>query len=322
MKRINNVYDEICSMENLELAERKARKGKSNQYGVKIFDRDKENNLFILKKILVEQTYKTSPYKTFTVFEPKERLIFKLPYFPDRITHHAIMNTLEKVFLRVFTSDTYSCIKGRGIKAALHNVTRALKDVPGTKYCLKIDIKKFYPSVDHEILKGLLLKIIKDGRLLWILGEIIDSAPGLPIGNYLSQYLANFYLTYFDHWIKEDKRIKHYFRYADDMVFFSPDKESLHKLLAEIKEYLSRNLKLELKHNYQIFPVEARGVDFVGYVSFHSYKLLRKMIKQSFARMLSRKNISSKVSSTASYMGWLKWCNSINLARKLLAKAA
>src|SRR6185436_15260850 len=103
----------------------------------------------------------------------------------------------------------------------------ALKDVPSTKYCLKLDIKKFYPSVDHDILKQLLRRKFKDPDLLWLLDEIIDSADGLPIGNYLSQYFANFYLTYFDHWLKEEERIGPYFRYADDLVFLSPDKESL-----------------------------------------------------------------------------------------------
>ncbi len=103
---------------------------------------------------------------------------------------------------------------------------------------------------------------------MWLLDEIIDSTDGLPIGNYLSQYLANFYLTYFDHWIKQVKCKPYYFRYADDCVFLAPDKESLHQLLADIREYFTVNLKLEIKSNYQIFPVAARGIDFVGYVFF------------------------------------------------------
>src|SRR5690606_15310200 len=146
----------------------------------------------------------------FKVFEPKERLVYRLPYFPDRITHHAIMNVLEPIFVANLTTDTYSCIKGRGIHACANAVKKALKDVPSTKYCLKLDITKFYPSVDHEILKALLRRKFKDQDLLELLDEIIDSAPGLPIGNYLSQYLANFYLSYFDHWIKEKKRVKYY----------------------------------------------------------------------------------------------------------------
>lgn len=274
-------------MENLILAEKKARKGKRHQYGVKIFDRDKEENLKKLQQSLINKTYRTSAYKIFTIHEPKERIIYKLPYFPDRICHHAVMNPLEHIFMKVFTQDTYSCIKKRGIHAALRKVRKVLKNKAETKYCLKLDIKKFYPSIDHEILKQLIRKKIKDKKLLWLLDEIIDSAPGLPIGNYLSQYLANFYLTYFDHWMKETERIKNYFRYADDMVILASNKLILHNLLRKIKDYL-KTLKLEVKPNHQIFPVAERGIDFVGYVIFHTHTRLRKSIKQNFARMLKK----------------------------------
>jgi len=153
---------------------------------------------------------------------------------------------------------------------------------------LKLDIKKFYPNVDHEILKQLLRRKIKDSDLLWLLDEIIDSADGLPIGNYLSQYFANFYLTYFDHWIKEKKQVRYYFRYADDLVFLSSNKSDLHQLLYEIKNYLSNRLKLTVKENYQLFPVQARGIDFIGYIFYHTHTLLRKRIKQNFARTIKK----------------------------------
>ena len=222
MKRLNNLFEKICSIENLHLADAKARKGKSAQYGVRLHDKNKEVNILMLHAMLKNKTYKTSAYKTFTITEPKERLVFCLPYFPDRITHHAIMNILEPVFTSMFTNDTYSCIKGKGIHAAAKSLQRYLKDVSGTQYCLKLDIKKFYPNIDHEILKQLLRRKIKDADLLWLLDEIIDSAEGLPIGNYLSQYFANFYLTHFDHWLKETIGVKYYLRYADDLVFSGP----------------------------------------------------------------------------------------------------
>ena len=161
----------------------------------------------------------------FKILRTKRREIYQLPYFPDRITHHAIMNILEPIWVSVFTSDTYSCIKNRGIHAAAKRLKRELKlDPEGTKYCLKIDVRKFYPSIDHEILKQVVRRKIKDKRLLWLLDEIIDSADGVPIGNYLSQYFANLYLAYFDHWIKEE-RIKYYYRYADDIVILGSDNE-------------------------------------------------------------------------------------------------
>jgi RNA-directed DNA polymerase len=316
VKRKSNLYERICSVENLQLADSIARKGKLNQPGIIVHDRNRDENLKDLRESLTNRTYKTSDYTTFKIFEPKERLIFRLPYYPDRIVHHAIMNILEPIFVSTFTADTYSCIKKRGIHAVAHALRNALiNDVAGTRYCLKLDIKKFYPNVSHGVLKLLLRRKLKDPDLLDLLDGIIDSAEGLPIGNYLSQYLANFYLTYFDHWLKEDLRVKYYFRYADDMVILSDNKPYLHQLLSEIRNYLQENLQLTVKENYQVFPVDARGIDFVGYVFRHSYIMLRKSIKQSFARMLaSNKNPQS----IASYKGWEKHCNSKNLLKKLL----
>lgn len=282
-------------MDNLMLADSIARKGKLTQPGIILHDRNRDENLKNLHELLINKTYKTSEYTTFKIFEPKERLIFRLPYYPDRITHHAVMNVLEPIFVSTFTADTYSCIKKRGIHAAAIALRNALiNDVAGTRYCLKLDIKKFYPNVNHDILKSLLRRKLKDPDLLDLLDGIIDSADGLPIGNYLSQYLANFYLTYFDHWIKEELRVKYYFRYADDMVILSDNKPCLHQTLSEIRNYLQKNLQLIVKENYQVFPVDTRGIDFVGYVFRHSHILLRKSIKQNFARMLTRnKNLQS-----------------------------
>lgn len=131
--------------------------------------------------------------------------------------------------------------------------------------------------------------------------------PGIPIGNYISQFLANFYLTGFDHWIKQTKQVRHYFRYADDIVILSDSKPYLHELLAEIRAYLA-NLKLQIKGNYQIFPVVIRGIDFVGYRIYPTHTLLRKSIKKSFIK-------AKKPQSLAAYKGWLKHCNARNLER-------
>lgn len=315
MKRIGNLYQQICSLDNLRLADAKARKGKGWQYGVMLHDENRESNLLALQKMLLDKTYRTSAYDIFKVYEPKERDVYRLPYFPDRITHHAVMNVMEPIFVLVFTADTYSCIKKRGIHAAANAVKLALRDRPATQYCLKLDIKKYYPNINHQVLKQLLRRKIKDNDLLWLLDEIIDSADGLPIGNYLSQYLANFYLTYFDHWMKEQKAVRYYFRYADDLVILAGSKEYLHALLAEIKCYLSERLKLTVKENYQVFPVAARGIDFVGYVFYHTHTRLRKTIKQNFARMLAT---NKNAASIASYVGWIKHCNGRHLIKTLL----
>jgi retron-type reverse transcriptase len=280
-----------------------------------LHDENRESNLLALQQMLLNKTYRTSAYDIFKVYEPKERDVYRLPYFPDRITHHAVMNILEPIFVSVFTADTYSCIKKRGIHAAANAIKLALRDTPATQYCLKLDIKKYYPNINHDVLKQLLRRKIKDNDLLWLLDEIIDSAEGLPIGNYLSQYLANFYLTYFDHWMKEQKAVKYYFRYADDLVILANDKPYLHALLADIKQYLSERLLLTVKENYQLFPVAARGIDFVGYVFYHTHTRLCKTIKQNFARMLAA---DRNKASIASYQGWIKHCNGNHLIKNLL----
>jgi len=317
MKRVNNLFQKIYSLDNLNLADSVARKGKLKQTGVQIHILNAEKNIAALQKMIVDKTFKTSAYSTFFIYEPKEREIFRLPYFPDRIMHHAIMNVLEPVFVSCFTKDTYSCIKGKGVHAAAKAVKQALQNEGETTFCLKFDIKKFYPNIDHTILKNLLRRKIKDAELLNLLDEIIDSAPGLPIGNYLSQYFANFYLTGFDHWVKEDQQVKYYFRYADDVVILSNNKNYLHNLLAAIRCYLSNRLHLTIKENYQIFPVSARSIDFVGYRFYHRHTLLRKNIKKNFARMLV---IRKNPASVAAYLGWTKHCNSRHLVKKLISK--
>lgn len=316
MKRIGNLFNDICCIDNLELADVKARKSKHKTKGVLSHDVEKDLNILKLHEALKDKTFTTSEYKTFKIFDKKERVISSLPYYPDRIVHHAIMNKLEPVFTSVFTSNTYSCIKGRGIHGAANALKTALKDVYNTKYCLKLDIKQFYPSINHDILKSLIRRKIKDKDLLWLLDDIIDSGDGVPIGNYLSQYFANFYLTYFDHWLKEVKKVKFYFRYADDIVILSNDKQYLHQLLAEMREYLDINLKLEIKNNHQVFPVKSRGIDFVGYVFYHTHVRLRKGIKKSFGRMMYRRRNRSSFSS---YNGWVMHCDGKHLMKRLLS---
>ena len=304
----------MISLENLYLADQNAAKGKSHQKGVHSHFANRESNILGLQSTLSKGQFINSPYFVFTINDPKEREISCLPFFPDRVVHHASMQILEPYFVSVFTNDTYSCIKGRGIHAAAKAIQKALRNKAETTYCLKLDIKKFYPSIDHAVLKQLLRRKIKDQKVLALLDVIIDSAPGMPIGNYPSQFFANYYLTGFDHWLKEQMGVKYYFRYADDMVILSHDKDFLHALLADVKTYLQDNLKLTVKENYQIFPVAIRGIDFVGYVFYHSHTLLRKTIKKRFARAIAK---DAGPPTIAAYMGWIKHCNSIHLIKKL-----
>lgn len=324
MKRLGYLYDLICSADNIIAADFKARRNKKCRYGIDLFDSDRENNITNLVLKLKNKTYKTSEYRVFklVVDSGKEREIYKLPYYPDRIVHHAIVNIMEPIWTNSFTRDTYSCIKGRGIHGAFRTLRKALdRDPDGTKYCLKLDVRKFYPSIDHEILKKIVRRKIKDPNLLWLLDEIIDSAPGVPIGNYLSQYLANLYLTDFDHWLKEKVNVNYYWRYCDDMVVLSGSKSQLRDVLHLIKTYLSDSLRLSVKNNWQIFPVDSRSIDFLGYCFYHTHTLLRKSIKKRFAKKVAKMKRGGIDLRTmqSSYYGWASHCNSRHLMKKLSA---
>ena len=322
MKRYGNLFNKICNIENLYSAYHKAKKGKDKSWGVQFFEKDLENNITQLHRELITGKYQTSEYRTFTIYDPKERLISCLP-FRDRVVHHAIMNILESIWTSIFITHTYSCIKGRGIHGTVKHLKRDLKDMDGTKYCLKMDIRKFYPSIDHKILKQIIRKKIKDTQLLILLDGIIDSSPGIPIGNYLSQFFANLYLSYFDHWIKESKQVVYYYRYADDIVILANSKQYLHSLLLDIKIYLINELNLHLKSNYQVFPVDSRGIDFVGYVFRHGNIRMRKRIKKNFCQLaakLNKKDISIKdyKQRLCSHLGWAKHCNANKLLNKII----
>lgn len=323
MKRINNLYPLIYDIDNIELADKKARKCKEKRYGVARHDRNHHEENVELSNQLKNRTYRTSKYSNYKIYEPKERTISRLPYYPDRIIHHAIMNIMEPIWVKIFTADIYSCIKHRGIHTLVKKLRKDLDiDPDGTQYCLKMDIRKFYPSLDHDILKAIIRKKIKDKDLLWLLDEIIDSAEGVPIGNYLSQFFANLYMAYFDHWIKEELKVKYYYRYADDIVLLSNSKEQLRSWLLAIKVYLTNVLHLKLKDNYQIYPVDSRGIDFVGYKLYHTHTLLRKSIKYKMFKLIRRYKenkitLEDLKQRLASYFGWLKYCDSKNLLKKI-----
>lgn len=340
MKRIGNLYAKIISIENLRLADEKARKGKLKSYGVRVHDRNREANIIALHEALLTKTYKTSKYQVFKVYEPKEREIFRLPYYPDRIVHHAIMNVMEPIWVKIFTHNTYSCIKERGIEGCARRVDRIIRKYDGRPlYCLKIDIKKFYPSIDHEVLKSIIRRKIKDKDLLWLLDEIIDSADGVPIGNYLSQYLANLYLAYFMHMVNERLHIEigrdvkfDATEYADDIPFFADNKQDLHKAFVYIRQYLKEELHLTVKSNYQVFPVSVnrydksgRAIDYVGYKFHREQKLMRKSIKKNLCRAVATLNRKEPAvpykeykMAIAPWIGWAKHSDSRHLIKTII----
>lgn len=224
-----------------------------------------------------------------------------------------------------------------------------LSDEENTRYCYKIDLHHYYQSINHEVLKQKFRKVFKDPELLWLLDEIADSIntateedlielslsgeievdpnTGIPIGNYMSQYSGNFYLSSFDHWVKEELHVKHYYRYMDDVVIFASSKEELHEIHRKVTAYTRDYLHLNIKGNYQIFPTKVRGVDFVGYRFFGEYTLLRKSTAINFKRKMRacRKKMENNIPPTYSewcsfnsYKGWLGNCDSYRLFKKYM----
>lgn len=321
MKRTGNLYASIYEIENIRAAHAKAQRGKRHYTEVLMVNADPDRYFSEIHDMLKNRTFQNAPYKRFTRVERgKEREIFKLPYYPDRIVHHCAMNVLEPIWAKTFIRDTYASMPGRGVHDGMRRMQAFLEDVEGTRYCLKLDVRKFYPSIDHDILKQIIRKSIKCPGTLWLLDQVIDSAPGVPIGNYLSQYFANLYLAYFDHWAKEILGARYYQRYCDDIVILHKDKSVLHGWIRQIQAYLGRELTLTVKPNWQVFPTRTRGVDFLGYRFFGTHTLVRRGIADAFKRKMARIRRSGRrmapskvINTTMSYHGWLKHADARHL---------
>jgi RNA-directed DNA polymerase len=320
MKRHGNLYPLIYDMDNIRLAHKNAKKGKAHYREVREIDKDPERYFRRIHYMLKNKAFHNSRYSVFHKQDgSKVREIYRLPYFPDRIIHHCIMQVIEPILFKNLINDTYACIKGRGIHKGVKRIKAALRDEENTKYCLKLDIQKFYPSINHEVLIHLLKQRIKDDDLIWLLSEIVHSAPGVPIGNYLSQHFGNLYLSELDHKCKEQWFCKYYYRYCDDVVILHNSKQFLHNVLSNMRQHLTSSI-LTIKRNWQIFPVDVRGIDFLGYRFFRHYILLRKRIATRFKRkMLNIKELNKKTMNVImSYKGWLKWANCFNLEHRYI----
>lgn len=320
MKRHGNLYEKLTSAENLHLAWQEGRKGKSSKASVRRFDLDPETNLARIRESLVQKTYTPSPYKTKMIYEPKKRIIYILPFDPDRIVHHALMQVVEPIWTKLFIADSYACIRKRGIHAGSR---RTMEFVRRNKYCLKMDISKFYPSVDHDIMFGIIQRKIKCADTLDLFRKIIycgvPDGKNVPIGNYTSQWMGNLYLNELDIFVKQTLRVKDYIRYCDDFCLFIDDKAALGRMAREIEVFLADRLALKLS-KCDLFPVN-RGVDFLGYRHFPGHILLRKSTSIRIRRRLCKLPgllAAGKITldrfrgSVASIHGWMKWANTQN----------
>lgn len=326
MKRTGYLYDAICDIENIKTAIQKASLGKRNRPFVrKVFDTP-DHHAQLIRDMLLERRYVPSPYTIKIIKDgatQKERTIYKPRFFPDQIIHWALMLQLQPVMMRGMYAYTCGSVPGRGTSHAQKALRRWLdSDYKGTKYCLKMDISKFYPSIDTEILKGMFRRVIKDTDCLWLIDVILDSAPqgGLPIGNYTSQWFSNFFLQGLDHFIKENLNVKYYIRYVDDLVLLGGNKKRLHRARAAIDEYL-HGINLIMKPNWQVFLVNARAIDFLGFRFYRDHTTLRKRNALRIRRRLAKIGRKRKLSYTdacavVSYWGWIKRSNSYRFYHK------
>jgi len=348
LHRHRHLFEAICAFGNLLLAARKAQRGKRFTRTVAAFNHRLESELLTLREELRSHTYLPGVSRQFTICDSKPRLITAAPY-RDRVVHHAICNIIEPIFERTFISDSYACRKGKGTHTAVNRLTSAIRR---NNYVLQCDIRKYFPSIDHDILKALLRRKIACPQSLWLLDLIIDSSPpqeetlcyypgddlftpyrrqrGLPIGNQTSQFFANVYLDPLDHFLKETLRVREYLRYCDDFLLLAPDKATLWQLKGAIDDFLASRLRLTLHPTKQwVRPVSA-GVDFLGYRVFPThrrllrasgYRLQRNL--RAMQRTYRRGGVSpgTITQRIAAWIGHARHADTYRLRTALLGKA-
>jgi hypothetical protein len=319
MKRYGNLWDSITHLDNIKFAHQQARKGKAFYSEVKMVDADLDRYAREIQASLINRTFTTSPYQIEDRFDGRKlRTIYKLPYYPDRIVQHALLAVVGPLFVKGFIRDTFQSIPGRGTSDAARRVKALVRSEGAPRYALKVDVAKYYPSVNNTKLKATVRRVIKDPSVLWLLDDIIGSIQGLPIGNYTSQHLGNLYLSPFDWWVKQQVKPAGYFRYCDDLLFFGHSKEALRALKPKIDHYLAQ-LDLRTKPDWQIYDVQKQGVDFVGFVFRPHATRLRPTIAHRFKHTTRRVAAGTEqpgdLSRVMAYRGWAKACNAKKLWR-------
>ncbi|WP_373549154.1 RNA-directed DNA polymerase [Haliscomenobacter sp.] len=265
MKRANNLLEPVADLDNLRLAFWKARKGKSYAQEVLAYQKNLDTNLLGLRDQILTVKVQVGQYRYFKVYDPKERQICASA-FGEQVLHHALMNVCHGYFERVQIGQSFASRPGKGVHAALHLAQQFTRQY---RYFLKLDVRKFFDSIHHAVLKTQLDRMFKDQQLLLIFGQIIDSYcvlpdRGVPIGNLSSQYFANHYLTGLDHFIKEQLRIKAYVRYMDDMVLWHNERSVLKECQQAITNFVEQSLQCALKPMLMNFT--SAGLPFVGHV--------------------------------------------------------
>lgn len=289
-KTLKKCFDKKLTFTKMMEAHYRARKGKTKKKELIIFEMDLETNIVKMVDEIANNKYKFGEYREFNVYEPKERIIRSLPY-RDRIVHQwYVEEFIKPYFFKRFIKDTYACLDGRGTHIAVKNTQkymRKMKRKYGNYYVLKCDVKKYFYSIDKNILINILRKRIADNKIIEFSKVILDDGNdiGIPIGNYTSQYFANIYLNELDYYVKNKLNIEYYVRYMDDFVILVQTKEEAMHILESIRWFLKNTLKLELNHKSKYFP-NRYGIDFCGYRIYETHILLRKRFKKKVKKSI------------------------------------
>lgn len=330
----HDLYNKIIALENLFSAWTEFKRGKLKKQDIIDLSVILEESIFDLNQRLKDGSYKHSAYKDFYIYDPKLRHIHKAEAI-DRLLHQAIFQILQPLYDRQFIFDSYSSRLNKGVHKArdrFHKLAwRLSRNNTRTVWVLKCDIRKFFDSVDHRILLAILARKIKDEKVLGLLAEIISSfetSPdkGIPLGNLTSQLFSNVYLNELDQEIKRKWRIKNYVRYADDFLILDTDRAKLEELLPMIADFLSTNLKLSLHPDKVFIQRFAKGVDFLGNVTYPHHQILRTKTKKRVLKKMKKLKKELKMEKVsaeyvyqaqASFLGLTKYCRGREIEKKI-----
>lgn len=315
MKSYKNLWDKFISDENIELAIKNAKRGKSKRKSVRKYLDDPDFSNKVKRYAMTFKNKSHTPKVIYDGIQRKKRTII-VPSFEEQVVHHMVVNILKPIFSKSMYYHSYGSLPNKGAHRGKEAIEKWIKKGgKDCKYILKMDIAKYFDSIPHEILITRLKRIIRDDRFFGVLAEILSvTNRGIPLGFYTSQWIANWYLTELDHYIKEVLKAKYYIRYMDDMVIFSGNKKELHKMQLAIQDYLSCNLGLKMKDNWQVFRFDYNGrfrcLDFMGFKFYRTRTILRRsiMLKASRkAKSIKKKKLTIYTArQMLSYLGWIK----------------
>ena len=281
MKRADHLFEQIVEPDNVRRAFHRAARGKWDREEVRLFAASLDESLGTLRRDLLKQRLELGHSSTFTIYDPKQRTI-TAPCFRERVLHHAIIRICEPFFERFLIADTYACRTGKGRISALHRAECFTDRFP---YALKLDMRKYFNSVPHELLLERLQRRFKDQRLLALFRQIVCSqgseGRGLPIGSLTSQHFANFYLGWFDRHVKEHMQLRGYVRYMDDCLIWADRRSALLETADGCREFLQRELKLTVREDTPIYR-SANGIDFLGCRVFRDHLKLNRRSRRRF----------------------------------------